>query len=127
MRSKMDSLIFTTDSVKATKAEENVTLSKELLTSQPGYFENETNKDSSENGPEEEVEVENVERPVDLYKVSLIFAKKKPYKQGFEASGRLYCAVCFIIDEDNLYQSFVNILRQVKIYTNFHKYITALD
>ncbi|CAM8933936.1 unnamed protein product [Rhodiola kirilowii] len=65
VRSKMDSLIFTADSVKPTKVEETVTTSREVLTS-PDHFE--TNKNSSDNGSQEEVEVVNVERPVDLYK-----------------------------------------------------------
>lgn len=66
MQSKMDSLIFTADSVKSSKVEEAVTPSRGLATSSDHL---ETKNDLSENDPTE-VEVENVERPVDLYKVN---------------------------------------------------------
>lgn len=55
IRSKIDSLIFTSDSVKGAKVEEPVTAKKDIST-----------VDNIE--IEEDVEVENIERPVDLYK-----------------------------------------------------------
>lgn len=65
MRSKLDTLIFTSNSVKSTKVEES-------LTSTPSSFPQsnaeEKDMDASEN-VNEKVEVECVDRPVDLYKV----------------------------------------------------------
>ncbi|KAK7265042.1 hypothetical protein RJT34_32658 [Clitoria ternatea] len=67
IRSKMDSLIFTSDSVKGTKLDEPVTSRKDISRSQQS-----TNKEITEsiteNETEVDVEVENIERPVDLYK-----------------------------------------------------------
>lgn len=73
IRSKIDSLIFTSDSIKGTKVEEPVT-AKDISPLQQ-Y----TNKDITKSIPENEnetdgdVEVENIERPVDLYKVTSYF------------------------------------------------------
>lgn len=61
----MDSLIFMTDSVKSTKVEECVT--DRRLSSVPEASQEEIK--TSEKEIEVEIEVENVERPVDLYKV----------------------------------------------------------
>ena len=65
MRSKMDSLIFMSDSVKPTKLEESDAVNK-------GPYPT-TQSDAQEMSKievtEVEVEVENVERPVDLYNV----------------------------------------------------------
>uniref|UniRef100_A0A5B7CE04 Putative G patch domain-containing protein 1 n=1 Tax=Davidia involucrata TaxID=16924 RepID=A0A5B7CE04_DAVIN len=67
VRSKMDSLIFTSDSVKATKVEETVIANRDPLpVPQPGV--EEISREVTEREIEVEVEVENVERPVDLYK-----------------------------------------------------------
>ncbi|XP_045832491.1 G patch domain-containing protein TGH isoform X1 [Trifolium pratense] len=67
IRSKMDTLIFTSDSVKGTKVEEPVTAKKDIsVLQQPAN--KDITKSIAENGTEEEVEVENIERPVDLYK-----------------------------------------------------------
>ncbi|GKU95063.1 hypothetical protein SLEP1_g8469 [Rubroshorea leprosula] len=67
MRSKMDSLdslIFMADSVKATKLGEDVTINRDLPPSQ-----NNSEKITEKVAEQEvKVEVENVERPVDLYK-----------------------------------------------------------
>ncbi|GLT76532.1 hypothetical protein SLA2020_481850 [Shorea laevis] len=67
MRSKMDSLdslIFMADSVKATKLGEDVTINRDLPASQ-----NNSEKITEKVAEQEvKVEVENVERPVDLYK-----------------------------------------------------------
>ncbi|KHN10437.1 G patch domain-containing protein TGH-like [Glycine soja] len=67
IRSKMDTLIFTSDSVKGTKVDGPVTSKKDISSLQQP-----TNKDITksitENETEEDVEVENIERPVDLYK-----------------------------------------------------------
>ncbi|WJX90160.1 hypothetical protein P8452_72087 [Trifolium repens] len=67
IRSKMDTLIFTSDSVKGTKVEEPVTAKKDIPVLQQS-----ANKDIvksiTESETQEEVEVENIERPVDLYK-----------------------------------------------------------
>lgn len=76
IRSKIDSLIFTSDSIKGTKVEEPVTAEKDISPLQQ-Y----TNKDVTKSIPENEnenetdgdVEVENIERPVDLYKVTSYF------------------------------------------------------
>lgn len=61
-RSKMDSLIFMPDLIEAAKPEENAIVSL----SQSGNEYN--NKEAADREEEVEVEVENVERPVDLYK-----------------------------------------------------------
>ncbi|KAL5748960.1 hypothetical protein ACOSQ2_026257 [Xanthoceras sorbifolium] len=67
IRSKMDSLIFMSDSVKPTKLEESDAVNKVPCTAPqsdvPGMSKNVAEKET-----EVEVEVENVERPVDLYK-----------------------------------------------------------
>lgn len=62
-RSKMDSLIFMPDLLKAAKPEENARAS--LSQSENEYN---INKEAPEREDEVEIEVENVERPVDLYK-----------------------------------------------------------
>ncbi|KAJ1392320.1 SWAP/Surp [Sesbania bispinosa] len=67
IRSKMDSLIFTSDSVKGTKVEEPVTTKKDISPLQQSANKD-INKSIAENETEEDVEVENIERPVDLYK-----------------------------------------------------------
>ena len=65
----MDTLIFTSDSVKGAKVDEPVTSKKDISPLQLS-----TNKDITisitENEMEGDVEVENIERPVDLYKVT---------------------------------------------------------
>ncbi|KAK9278310.1 hypothetical protein L1049_027875 [Liquidambar formosana] len=67
MRSKMDSLIFTSDFVKATNVEETVTANREPLSvSQSNALG--TSIEVADKEIEVTVEVENVERPVDLYK-----------------------------------------------------------
>ncbi|KAF2298853.1 hypothetical protein GH714_028325 [Hevea brasiliensis] len=66
MRSKMDSLIFTSDSVKATKLEENVTANRDQVSLL--QTDSQISKDVADGEKEVEVQVENVERPVDLYK-----------------------------------------------------------
>ncbi|KAF2298863.1 hypothetical protein GH714_028389 [Hevea brasiliensis] len=65
MRSKMDSLIFTSDSVKATKLEENVTANRDQVSLL--QTDSQISKDVADGEKEVEVQVENVERPVDLY------------------------------------------------------------
>lgn len=67
----MDSLIFTSDSVKG-KVEEPVTAKKDISILQQSANKG-INKSIAENETEEEVEVENIERPVDLYKVATNF------------------------------------------------------
>ncbi|KAK3040886.1 hypothetical protein RJ639_027881 [Escallonia herrerae] len=59
MRSKMDALIFMPDSVKDAKVEETAALRKDLFSE---------SKEVTDIEAEVEVEAENVERPVDLYK-----------------------------------------------------------
>lgn len=68
MRSKIDSLIFTSDFVKPTKVEESSTSNRDLLPV-PQSNPQDINNEEAENDIEIEVEAENVERPVDLYKV----------------------------------------------------------
>lgn len=70
MRSKIDTLIFTSDSSKETKVEEIVTANRDFPMPQSdaqGISQDVANKENVV-----EVEVENVERPVDLYKVLLV-------------------------------------------------------
>ncbi|XP_061365176.1 G patch domain-containing protein TGH isoform X2 [Gastrolobium bilobum] len=67
IRSKMDSLIFTSDSVKGAKVEELVNAKKDILPLQQSANKDIT-KSIAENETEGDVEVENIERPVDLYK-----------------------------------------------------------
>lgn len=68
-RSKMDSLIFMPDSIKAAKAEESAAVNKEPLS--VSRWDSEEKRRVIEKEIEVEVEAENVERPVDLYKVHL--------------------------------------------------------
>ncbi|XP_059453445.1 G patch domain-containing protein TGH isoform X2 [Corylus avellana] len=67
MRSKIDSLIFTSDSAKATKVEETVTVNRDSFPT-PQSDAQGISQDIANKEIEAEVEVENVERPVDLYK-----------------------------------------------------------
>jgi hypothetical protein len=71
MRGKIDSLIFTPDSAKATKVEETVAANRDSFPT-PQSDAQGINQDIANREIEAEVEVENVERPVDLYKVLLI-------------------------------------------------------
>ncbi|XP_031276859.1 G patch domain-containing protein TGH [Pistacia vera] len=64
MRSKVDSLIFMSDSMEPTKSEQSV----KNLYSVPQSDAPEVSKGVADKDTEVEVEVENVERPVDLYK-----------------------------------------------------------
>lgn len=63
-RSKMDSLVFTSDSVKSTTVDETVTSKLPVAQLDPQQF----SKDVNAREIEVNVEVEKVERPVDLYK-----------------------------------------------------------
>lgn len=72
MRSKMDSLIFMPDLVKAANPEETAMLNK-VQSSVPQSDSEFKNKEVADREIEVEVEVENVERPVDLYKASFSF------------------------------------------------------
>lgn len=67
-RSKLDTLIFTSNSVKPTKVEEPLTPTPHSL---PQSNAGEKDKDASEN-VNENVEVECVNRPIDLYKVLVL-------------------------------------------------------
>ncbi|KAJ7956557.1 G patch domain-containing protein TGH [Quillaja saponaria] len=67
MRGKLDSLLFTSDSVKAAKMEEPATSKKDLLPVLQSDAQD-ISKNVAEIETEVEVEVGNVERPVDLYK-----------------------------------------------------------
>lgn len=64
----MDSLIFTSDFVKPTKVKESSTSNRDLLPVPQSNPQN-INNEAAENDIEIAVEAENVERPVDLYKV----------------------------------------------------------
>ena len=68
----MDSLIFTSDSVKGTKVEEPVTAKKNISPVKQSA-DQDIIKSATENEIEGHVEVENIERPVDLYKVTPYF------------------------------------------------------
>lgn len=65
----MDTLIFTSDSVKGAKVDEPVTAKKDISPLQQSANKD-INKSIAENETQEVVEVENIERPVDLYKVT---------------------------------------------------------
>ncbi|KAK7292125.1 hypothetical protein RIF29_07838 [Crotalaria pallida] len=67
IRSKIDTLIFTSDSVKSNKVEEPVAAKQDSLHVQESANQD-ISKSISENETEGDVEVENIERPVDLYK-----------------------------------------------------------
>ncbi|KAL2338275.1 hypothetical protein Fmac_012721 [Flemingia macrophylla] len=67
IRSKMDSLIFTSDSVKVNKVDGPV-FSKKDITPLQQLTNDDMTKSFTENKTEGDVEVENIERPVDLYK-----------------------------------------------------------
>ncbi|XP_054821122.1 G patch domain-containing protein TGH [Prosopis cineraria] len=67
IRSRIDSLIFTSDSVKDARIEEPASTKKNISHAPQFGNDNATNKVAG-NEAEVDVEVENVERPVDLYK-----------------------------------------------------------
>ncbi|XP_059643892.1 G patch domain-containing protein TGH [Cornus florida] len=67
VRSKIDSLIFMPDSVKSAKPEGTVATNRESLPGHQSSVE-EINKEASDGEIQGEVQAENVERPVDLYK-----------------------------------------------------------
>lgn len=67
IKSKMDSLIFMSDSVKAPRLEESVAANNDRY-SAPQSDAPEISRDVTKE-IEADIEVENVERPVDLYKV----------------------------------------------------------
>ncbi|KAL6319242.1 hypothetical protein AAG906_013916 [Vitis piasezkii] len=75
-RSKMDSLVFTSDSVKSTTVDETVTSKLPVAQLDPQQF----SKDVNDREIEVNVEVEKVERPVDLYKA--IFSDDQMMKPG---------------------------------------------
>ncbi|KAK6925195.1 G patch domain-containing protein, N-terminal [Dillenia turbinata] len=64
-RSKMDSLIFTSDSVMMSKFDKPMTEKKNSL---PESYSRDLSKEANDATVEVDVRVENVERPVDLYK-----------------------------------------------------------
>lgn len=68
MKSKMETLIFTSDSGKDTKAEE-IVITKGVSFPVAQSDAEGLSKDVADKESEVEVEAENVERPVDLYKV----------------------------------------------------------
>lgn len=73
-RSKLDSLVFLPDSVKAAKLEDDVSgdRSESSLRLQEGRKEG---KEMVDQEIEVEAEPENIERPVDLYKVFVFLSK----------------------------------------------------
>lgn len=69
-KSKMDTLIFMPDTITASEVKNSVTLDRDLSSiSQIGNKENDG--DLVEDDIKDSVEVENIERPVDLYKVRM--------------------------------------------------------
>lgn len=66
----MDNLIFTSDSVRAKKVEEPLTANRDLFAT-PQFDVQGISEDLNNKETEVDVEVQNVERPVDLYKVQL--------------------------------------------------------
>ena len=70
----MDSLVFTSDSVKSTTVDETVTSKLPVAQLDPQQFSTDVNA----RGIEVNMEVEKVERPVDLYKVFFL-----PSTRGF--------------------------------------------
>ncbi|RDY05564.1 G patch domain-containing protein TGH [Mucuna pruriens] len=67
IRSKIDSLIFMSDSAKGTKVDEPVTSKKDISPLQQ-FTNKDITKSITENETEGDEEVKNIERPVDLYK-----------------------------------------------------------
>ena len=67
MRSKIDSLLLMPNSVKGAKPEEDVITNSDLPVAQTDA--QKTTEDVA--GKEIEIAVENVERPIDLYKVEI--------------------------------------------------------
>jgi G patch domain-containing protein 1 len=65
----MDSLIFTSDSAKATIVEETVAANRDSFPTAQSDAQGISQDIANKEEIEAEVEVENVERPVDLYKV----------------------------------------------------------
>ncbi|XP_014509385.1 G patch domain-containing protein TGH isoform X1 [Vigna radiata var. radiata] len=86
IRSKMDSLIFTSDSVKGIKPDDPVTSIKDISPLQQ-YTAEDITKSITENETEGDVEVENIERPVDLYKA--IFSDDSDDEGGDSGIGRV--------------------------------------
>ncbi|ESW27165.1 hypothetical protein PHAVU_003G179400 [Phaseolus vulgaris] len=86
IRSKIDSLIFTSDSVKGIKVDDPVTSKKEISPLQQSTNED-IIKSITENETEGDVEVENIERPVDLYKA--IFSDDSDDEGGDSGIGRV--------------------------------------
>lgn len=76
----MDSLVFTSDSVKSTTVDETVTSKLPVAQLDPQQF----SKDVNDREIEVNVEVEKVERPVDLYKVFFLTSTR-----GFNFQKRL--------------------------------------
>ncbi|KAE9602246.1 hypothetical protein Lal_00050213 [Lupinus albus] len=67
IRSKIDTLIFTSDSVKSNKVEKPIAAKQDISHVQETVNQD-ISKSIAENEAEVDVEVENIERPVDLYK-----------------------------------------------------------
>ncbi|CAJ1944308.1 unnamed protein product [Sphenostylis stenocarpa] len=86
IRSKMDSLIFTSDSVKGIKVDDPETSKKEI-SSLPQSTNEDITKSITENKTEGDVKVENIERPVDLYKA--IFSDDSEDEGGDSGIGRV--------------------------------------
>lgn len=68
VKSKMDSLIFMPDSITTANVEEHVSMERKS-SSVPRPHNGKKDRETTENEVEDVVEVENVERPVDLFKV----------------------------------------------------------
>lgn len=68
----MDSLIFTADSVKSNKVEESLA-AKQYISHVQEFANQDITKSITENETKGDEEVENIERPVDLYKVTPYF------------------------------------------------------
>lgn len=83
-RSKIDSLLFIPDSVKGAKPEEDAITNRDVPAAQTGA------QKTIEGAAEEEIEIvaENVERPVDLYKVFFV---------QLETSGLILVPVNFLL------------------------------
>lgn len=97
-RSKIDTLIFTPDSIKTKNIEETVTENRGSFATPQSDTQGKS-KDVGDKELEVEVEVENVERPVDLYKVILVVLSTYYLRLLF--SDFLLCEAFYFLDYDN--------------------------
>lgn len=107
VKSKMDSLIFMPDSITTAKVEEHVSMERKSSSASRAHN-GKKDKETTENEVEDVVEVENVERPVDLYKVlpsslyilqllQLLIFSVEFISVGLPINKRLFCRPFFLM------------------------------